>query len=84
MADAAAAMIKTLQDMLDEKNKQLALKEEMIQDLRKKMLQQSEIDGLEIAKLRQQMSLAAGDTLSKLKEIVIKNEHGYDANASQQ
>jgi predicted RNase H-like nuclease (RuvC/YqgF family) len=29
------------------------------------------------------MSLAAGDTLSKLKEIVIKNEHGYDAMASQ-
>lgn len=72
-------MVRTLQDMLDEKNKQLQAKEDIIQALRKQMVEQSEIDGIEIAKLRHQMSLAAGDTLSKLKEIVIKNEHGYDA-----
>ena len=72
-------MVRTLQDMLDDKNKQLLAKEDIIQSLRKQMLEQSEIDGMEIAKLRHQMSLAAGDTLSKLKEIVIKNEHGYEA-----
>lgn len=41
------------------------------------MLQQSEADGMEIARLRQQNSLAAGTTLAKLQEIVVKSEHGY-------
>ena len=41
------------------------------------MMQQSEADGMEIARLRQQNSLAAGTTLAKLQEIVVKSEHGY-------
>lgn len=32
---------------------------------------------MEIARLRQANSLAAGTTLAKLQEIVVKNEHGY-------
>ena len=44
------------------------------------MLAQSEADGLEIAKLRQANSLAAGTTLSKLQEIVVKSESGGAGN----
>jgi len=46
-----------------------------LEDARKMMAIQSEKDGLEIAKLRQQMSLAAGSTLADLQKIVIANQH---------
>lgn len=38
------------------------------------MIRQSEIDAAEISRLRSQLSLAAGTTLSKLQELVIKNQ----------
>jgi hypothetical protein len=55
-----------LQELLDQKNEQLRNKEHQLEDARKMMQIQSEKDGLEIAKLRQQMSLAAGSTLADL------------------
>ena len=51
MAEAAAQMVKTLQEMLDQKNQQLKSKEEMIDKLRQQMLLQREQDGLEISRL---------------------------------
>lgn len=53
MADAAAQMVKTLQEMLDQKNEQLRNKEDQIAKVREQMLIQSEKDGIEISKLRQ-------------------------------
>lgn len=82
MAEAAAQMVRTLQDLLDQKNAQLQAKEAQIDQMRKQMLQQSELDGLEIAKLKQQNSLAAGTTLAKLQEIVVKNDHGYNVGSA--
>jgi hypothetical protein len=67
-----------LNELLDSKNEQLRNKEAQIDAMRQQMQQQSEHDALEIAKLRQQMSLAAGTTLAKLNEIVIKNEHAQN------
>lgn len=66
-------MVKTMQELLDQKNEQLRNKEHQLEDARKMMQIQSEKDGLEIAKLRQQMSLAAGSTLADLQKIVIAN-----------
>ena len=59
-------MVKTMQELLDQKNEQLRNKEHQLEDARKMIQIQSEKDGLEIAKLRQQMSLAAGSTLADL------------------
>jgi hypothetical protein len=42
MAEAAAQMVKTLQEMLDQKNEQLRSKEDMIAKIRLQMLQQRE------------------------------------------
>lgn len=78
MAEAAAQMVKTLQQLLEQKNEQLRSKEDQISKLREDMLKQSEIDAVEIAKLRQQMSLAADTTLAKLQEIVVKNQNAPD------
>jgi len=66
-------MVKTLQQMLEQKNDQLRSKEEQIEKIRTDMIRQSEIDATEISRLRSQLSLAAGTTLSKLQELVIKN-----------
>lgn len=52
MAEAAAQMVKTLQEMLDQKNQQLKSKEELIERLRQQMVQQREQDGIEIARLQ--------------------------------
>ena len=86
MAEAAAQMVKTLQEMLDQKNQQLKSKEEMIDKLRQQMLQQREQDGLEISRLTQQLSLTAGTTLSKLQALVQSNQvqapGGYGAGMS--
>ena len=68
-------MVKTMQELLDQKNEQLRNKEHQLEDARKMMQIQSEKDGLEIAKLRQQRSLAAGSTLADLQKIVIANQH---------
>jgi hypothetical protein len=45
-------MVKTLQEMLEQKNEQLRGKEEQMKRLREEMFKQSEIDGVEISKLR--------------------------------
>ena len=74
MADAAFQTIKTLQEMLDQKNAQLRSKEEQIEKMRKQMIEQRDIDAQEIAKLQQQNTLTAGTTLNKLHELVIMNE----------
>lgn len=57
----------------------------MIRKIREDMMKQREIDGLEIARLQNQLSLTAGNTLSKLQEIVAKNENGanYSSAAGQ-
>lgn len=75
MAEAAAQMVKTLQEMMDQKNEQLRARDDMIDKLRGQMMQQREQDALEIARLQQQMSLSAGTTLSKLQQIVISSEN---------
>ena len=85
MAEAASQMVKTLYEMIDQKNEQIKSKEEMIRKMREDMVKQREIDGLEIARLQNQLSLTAGNTLSKLQEIVSKNENGanYSSAAGQ-
>ena len=42
MAEAAAQMVRTLQEMLDQKNEQLRGKEDQISRLREQMVHQSE------------------------------------------
>ena len=46
------------------------------------MVRQSEIDATEISRLRSQLSLAAGTTLSKLQELVIKNQNAEHVSGS--
>jgi hypothetical protein len=46
------------------------------------MIRQSELDASEVSRLRAQLSLAAGTTLSKLQELVIKNSNGDTGNTS--
>ncbi len=75
MAEAAAQMVKTLQEIIDQKNEQLRNKDHLIDEARKALITQSEKDGLEIARLRQQMSLAAGSTLADLQKIVMSNQN---------
>lgn len=75
MAEAAYVTIKTLQEMLDQKNGQLRDKDNYIEKLNQMALIEREKDQNEIARLRQQLSLAADTTLSKLQELVVKNSH---------
>jgi hypothetical protein len=42
MAEAAAQMVKTLQEMLNQKNEQLRSRDEIIEKLRQQMMQQRE------------------------------------------
>lgn len=80
MADAAYQTVKTLQDMLDQKNELLRSKEEHIERLRQQMMQQREQDAIEISKLREQLSITGNNTLNKLHQIVAK-QGGADASS---
>lgn len=80
MAEAAAQMVKSLQEMLNQKNEQLKSKDEIIQKMREQMANQRELDSKEINRLQNDLSLAAGTTLNKLQKIVIQQENaGYQA-----
>ena len=52
MADAAYQTIKTMQEMLDQKNEQLKRKEDHIQNLREEMKNQANQDAMIINKLK--------------------------------
>lgn len=66
MADAAYQTIKTMQEMLDQKNEQLKRKEEHIQNLRDEMKNQANQDAMIINKLKQDISITGNNTLNQM------------------
>ena len=73
MANAAQQTIKTMQEMLKQKNDQLKRKENLITSLRDEMKLQAERDANTISDLKKNISLTGENTLSKLHQIVAKN-----------
>ena len=73
MANAAQQTIKTMQEMLKQKNEQLKRKENLITSLRDNMKAQAEQDATTISELKKDISLTGQNTLSKLHQIVAKN-----------
>ena len=73
MADAAYQTIKTMQEMLDQKNEQLKRKEDHIQNLREEMKNQANQDAMIINKLKQDISITGNSTLNQMQQIVMKN-----------
>ena len=73
MADAAYQTIKTMQEMLDQKNEQLKRKEDHIQNLRDEMKNQANQDAMIINKLKQDISITGNSTLNQMQQIVMKN-----------
>ena len=73
MADAAYQTIKTMQEMLDQKNEQLKRKEDHIQNLREDMKNQANQDAMIINKLKQDISITGNSTLNQMQQIVMKN-----------
>ena len=66
MADAAYQTIKTMQEMLDQKNEQLKRKEDHIQNLRDEMKNQANQDAMIINKLKQDISITGNSTLNQM------------------
>ncbi len=66
MADAAYQTIKTMQEMLDQKNEQLKRKEDHIESLRAEMKNQANQDAMIINKLKQDISITGNSTLNQM------------------
>ena len=66
MADAAYQTIKTMQEMLDQKNEQLKRKEDHIESLRSEMKNQANQDAMIINKLKQDISITGNSTLNQM------------------
>ena len=75
ITDAAYQTVKTLQEMIEQKNEQLKRKEENIERLREQMKQQAQIDAIKINELREKMSMTGNDTMVKLHQIVARHEN---------
>ena len=69
MADAAAQTIKTMQELLENKNAQISRKEQIIADLKTKIIDQKRNDGEEIIKIN--------DQITDLKRQLIEKETTY-------
>lgn len=74
MADAAYQTIKTLQDMLDNKNQAIKNKEQQIATMRDNMSRQRNQDAKTIEDLRNQISMTGNTTLAKMQEIVSRHD----------
>ena len=74
ISDAAYQTVKTLQEMIEQKNEQLKRKEENIERLREQMKQQAQLDANTINQLREQHSVTGNTTMTKLHSIVAKHE----------
>jgi hypothetical protein len=74
MADAAYETVKTLQQMLDNKNETIQAKEGIIKNLKDQMMEQRKTDLEEIAVLRKRLTDTGDTTLSKMHEIVAKHD----------
>lgn len=70
ISDAAYQTVKTLQDMIEQKNEQLKRKEENVERLREQMKQQAQLDAAAINALREQISVTGNTTMNKLHTIV--------------
>lgn len=83
MADAAYETIKTLQDMLTQKNEQVKHKEEHISRLRDQMRIARESDATTIRGLQEQLSSTGNNALNKLQELMNRpiNSGGAEARA---
>lgn len=62
--------MKTLQEMIEQKNEQLKRKEENMERLREQMKNQAQLDAATINQLRDQMSVTGNATMNKLHTIV--------------
>ena len=71
---AAYQTVKTLQDMIEQKNEQLKRKEENIERLRTQMMNQAQFDAQQINELREKISATGGNTLNKLHQIVAHHD----------
>ena len=69
MADAAYQTIQTLNEMLQQKKKQISTKDEQIKNLREQMQQQRSVDQEEIRKLREQASGVGASALAKIHRL---------------
>ena len=74
ISDAAYQTVKTLQEMIEQKNDQLKRKEENMERLREQMKNQAQLDAATINQLRDQMSVTGNSTMNKLHSIVAKHE----------
>ncbi len=75
ISDAAYQTVKTLQEMIEQKNQQLKRKEANIEDLRNKMKAQAQLDAQVINDLREKISTHGDTTMNKLHQIVQKHEN---------
>ena len=74
MADAAYQTIKTLNEMLEQKKKQLKTKEDQIDQLRKDMANQREKSAMEYMQLQSELTAAGKSTLANLHAMVQKQD----------
>ena len=74
ISDAAYQTVKTLQEMIEQKNDQLKRKEDAMERLREQMKNQAQLDAATINQLRDQMSVTGNATMNKLHSIVAKHE----------
>lgn len=74
--EAAQETIKTLNEMLDHKKKQLATKERQIEKLRDELLQQRQRSADEVRALRDEAYAKGSSTLAKLHDYVDQHATG--------